>query len=153
MYRACISAVHGAWSVLVERGAGSIGWSVEPHRLSEPEISSYIQRSVSVRDRTPGHPAGELHGIGPDREHNGYVRGRGLGSERGRGRAARGNHSNPTGDQIGRERRQAVELIVGPAEFNGGVPALHEAGRTEPLTEAKCVRVSAIVPSPLSRRW
>src|SRR5262245_21966568 len=44
--------------------------------------------------------------------------------------------ANPPGDQVGRERRQPVELIVRPAVFNGDVPALDEAGRTEPLTEA-----------------
>ena len=40
----------------------------------------------------------ELHGIGTDREHNGYARGRGLGGERGAGRAARGDHRDPPGD-------------------------------------------------------
>jgi hypothetical protein len=45
-------------------------------------------------------------------------------------------HRDLTGNQLGRERRQAVELIVGPAVFNSGIPALDEAGRTESLTEA-----------------
>jgi hypothetical protein len=58
------------------------------------------------------------------------------GGERSGGRAARGDHRDPTGDQLGRERRQTVELIVRPAVFNGDVPALDEAGRAEPLTEA-----------------
>ena len=66
----------------------------------------------------------------------GMLRGRGLGGERGSSRATCGNHRDPTGDQLGRERRQAVELIVRPAVFNGEVPALDETGRTEPLTEA-----------------
>ena len=74
--------------------------------------------------------------IGTDREHDGYARGRGLGGERGGGREARDDHRNPTADQIGRERRQAVELIVRPAVLDGGVPALDEAGRTEPLMKA-----------------
>ena len=57
----------------------------------------------------------ELHGIGTDREHNRYARGRGLGGERGGRRATRGDHRDPPGDQVGRERRQPVELIVRPA--------------------------------------
>src|SRR5262249_45759107 len=78
----------------------------------------------------------EFHRIGTDREHNGYARSRGFGGERGGGRTARGDHRDPTGNQLGRECRQAVELIVRPVVFNGDVPALDETGRTEALTEA-----------------
>jgi hypothetical protein len=53
-------------------------------------------------------------------------------NERGGGRGRRGDHRNPRGDQLGRERRQAVEPIVRPAVFNGDVPALDEAGSTDP---------------------
>src|SRR6516225_6941897 len=52
--------------------------------------------------------------------------------------AARGP-STPSFNHLVGEREQRwrqVELIVRPAVFNGDVPALDEAGRTEPLTEA-----------------
>ena len=54
------------------------------------------------------------------------------------------NHGDAATNKVGRQRRQAVELIVRPAVFNGDVPALDEAGRTEPLTEALDIRRNTV---------
>ena len=52
--------------------------------------------------------------------------------------SARGDHGNPSANQFGRQRRQPIELILGPAVFDRDVLALDIAGVFEAL--AKCAQ-------------
>ena len=49
--------------------------------------------------------------------------------------AGRNNHHGLQADEIGRERRQLTQLIIGPAEFDRDVPALDEASVSQALME------------------
>jgi hypothetical protein len=72
----------------------------------------------------------------PDIEDDGSRRGRCLGRER-RGHAPGcDNHGNAAANKVGRQRRQALKLIVGPAVFDRQVFALDIAGILEALTES-----------------
>jgi len=83
-----------------------------------------------------------LHWVITDREDNGDRRGRGLRCI-GRRIAAGGNDANPPPNQISRQLRQAIELIVGPAVDNRDVLALNEACVLEALAKsAQTLRVA-----------
>src|SRR5262249_40410751 len=73
---------------------------------------------------------------GADREHDRDGRGRGLGGQRRGGGGGSGNDGDPPGYQLGRERRQAIVLIIRPAIFDRDVPALGEAGGSKSTAEA-----------------
>src|SRR5262249_42251354 len=62
-------------------------------------------------------------------------RGRRLGCQCGWGCAGRRNHADLTANQIGSERRQAIEAFVGPAVLDHHVAALNKAIFGEPLPE------------------
>ena len=58
------------------------------------------------------------------------------------GGAGRGNHGHLTANQIGRQRRQSIVLVLRPAIFDRHVPALDIAGFAQALAErAHTVRV------------
>src|SRR5262249_49700292 len=78
----------------------------------------------------------------PDRvfggdEHDGDRRGYRLGSERWI-RGGRGDHSDPSLHQVRRQLWKSIELILGPAVFNGHVLALDVAAILQAL--AKCAQ-------------
>ncbi len=85
--------------------------------LRDQRIGEEAHARVAAWPVHAGHES-ELDRIGADREHDGYARGGGLGGERGSGRAAGGEYRDPAGHQLGRKRRQAIELIVRPAVFD-----------------------------------
>ena len=58
---------------------------------------------------------------------DGDRRGCRLGRERAGGTAGRGDHGHLTANQIGRQRRQSIQLIVGPAVFDRYVLALDDS--------------------------
>ena len=60
-----------------------------------------------------------------------------LGSER-RISASRGDHGDLSANQFGRQFRQSIELILGPAVFDGHVLALDVAAILQAL--AKCAQ-------------
>ena len=54
------------------------------------------------------------------------------------GVSGRGDHGDPSANQIGRQRRQPIDLILGPAVFDRHVLALDIAGVLQAL--AKCAQ-------------
>ena len=73
-----------------------------------------------------------------DGEHNGDCRSRRLGGARHGGALDCGDHADSSAHQFGRQRRQPIVLILGPAVFDGDVLALDIAGVLEGL--AKCAQ-------------
>jgi hypothetical protein len=74
-----------------------------------------------------------------DDEDDGDRRGCRLGRKRRSGTSERGDHGDPPTSQFGRQRRQSIGLIFGPAVFNRHVLALDIAGVFETL--AKCAQL------------
>src|SRR5262245_6383220 len=68
-------------------------------------------------------------------EDDGDGRGCRLGPQRRRG-AERGDHLNPSANQVARQLRQPVELVLGPAVFDRHVLALNVAGLLEAPTKS-----------------
>ena len=83
-------------------------------------------RDVAARPVEAGDEA-ELDRIGAEREDDGYRRGRRLGRERRPGAAAGNNHRYLAANQIGRQRRQPIRFVVGPAVFDRDVLALDDS--------------------------
>ena len=50
--------------------------------------------------------------------------------------AGRGDHGDPSANQIGRQRRQPIDLILGPAVFDRHVLALDIAGVLQALAKS-----------------
>ena len=61
-----------------------------------------------------------------------------LAAQRRRRRSGRGDHGDPSANQFGRQRRQSIDLILGPAVFDRHVLALDIAGVLQAL--AKCAQ-------------
>jgi len=59
-----------------------------------------------------------LHRIGADTEHDRNARGRSLGGERSRRAEWGSDNGHPAPHQIGRQFRQAIDLIVGPPKLD-----------------------------------
>ena len=83
----------------------------------------------------------QLDGIRHGQEDNRNGRGRCFCSQRGKGGAASGDHGRPTVNQVLRQPRQAVILIVGPAILDRHVPALH----VTPFIQAEMERAHEVV--------
>ena len=62
--------------------------------------------------------------------------------------SARGDHGDLSANQIGRQRRQPIDLILGPAVFDRHVLALDIAGVLQAL--AKCAQTLRV---PVRRCW
>ena len=77
-----------------------------------------------------------LTGSSRDHEDDGDRRGRRLGRERRRGTSGRGDHGDLPANQIGRQRRQSIQLILGPAVFDRHVLALDIAGVLQALAKS-----------------
>src|SRR5215510_5377636 len=58
-----------------------------------------------------------------------------LGRQRRSGTSGHRDHRNSSASQIGRERRQSIDLILGPAVFNHYILTLDNVCRFEALTE------------------
>jgi len=80
----------------------------------------FAARASEARDKT------QLDRVFGNNENDRDGRGRSLGCER-RWDSACGNHRDAAVNQIGRQFRQAMILIVGPAVLDGNVLALDEA--------------------------
>ena len=73
-----------------------------------------------------------------DDEDDGDRRGCRLGRERRSGTSGRDDHGDLSANQFGRQRRQSIDLILGPAVFDRHVLALDIAGVLQAL--AKCAQ-------------
>ena len=71
-----------------------------------------------------------------DDEDDGDRRGCRLGRERRSGASGRGDHGDLPANQFGRQRRQSIELILGPAVFDRHVLALDIAGVFQALAKS-----------------
>src|SRR5262245_64976158 len=67
-----------------------------------------VARMSEARDQT------EPDRVLRDKEDDRHRRGCCLCSERHRRRSSRGNHGNPSANQIGRQFRQSIEVVLGP---------------------------------------
>ena len=63
-----------------------------------------------------------------------------------RGRCNRGSYGDPSANQIGRQLRQSIELILGPVVYDRHVLALDIAGILEALAKS-----AQSVPGPVRR--
>jgi hypothetical protein len=88
---------------------------------------------IAARPREAGNKTKPDRIIGDD-ENNRDRRGRILGRERG-GTGRCDDHSDPSADQVGRQRRQSIELILGPAVFDRDVLAFDIARFLEALAK------------------
>jgi hypothetical protein len=59
----------------------------------------------------------------------------GCGLDRECGSSGCGNHGNLAANQFGSQRRQSIDLIVGPAIFDRDIVALDKAGLLQALVE------------------
>ena len=73
--------------------------------------------------------------IGAGEEHDRNGPGRGLGGEHAEHLAGDGDHRDLSADQVGRQRRQPVVLLLRPAIFDRDVAALDIAGFAQALAE------------------
>src|SRR5262249_40532064 len=69
-------------------------------------------------------------------KHDWDGRGRALGRERRSGTSARDDHGDAASDEVSRQLRQLIRLIVGEAVFNREVLALNIARRPQPLAKS-----------------
>src|SRR5262249_27646017 len=90
-------------------------------------------REVAARPREAGDKT-KPDRVFADYEDDGDRRGCRLGRESGRGTSGR-DHGDPSLHQLRRQRRQPIDLIVGPAVFDGYVLALDEARVFQALAE------------------
>src|SRR4029450_9750313 len=93
-------------------------------------------RQVAFRSGKARHKT-EPERVFPGEEHDGDRRGCRLGSGR-RSIVGRGDYGALSADQFGRQLRQSIELILGPAVFDRPVPALDVAAILQAL--AKCAQ-------------
>src|SRR5262249_47711078 len=78
-----------------------------------------------------------------DGEDDGDRRGCRLGGKRWRGGSGRNDHGNRSTNQFGRQRRQSIKLVLGPAIFDHCILPLDEACLLQTLAKcAQAVRVS-----------
>src|SRR5262249_15610951 len=78
-----------------------------------------------------------------DGEDDGDRRGCRLGGQRWSGASARNDHGNRSTNQFGRQRRQSIKLVLGPAIFDHCILPLDEACLLQTLAKcAQAVRVS-----------
>src|SRR5262245_20471451 len=92
-------------------------------------------RQVAAGLGKAGHKT-ESYRVFADGEDDGDRRGCRLRCERHSGASARGDHRDPSANQFGRQCRQPIELILGPAVFDRHVLALDIAGVFEPLAKS-----------------
>ena len=92
--------------------------------------------SVAARPGEAGDKT-EPDRVFSDDENDGDRRGRSLGREGRSGTAGRSDHGDLTANQVGRQRRQSIQLIVGPAILDRDVLALDEAGLLQALAECR----------------
>ena len=104
------------------------------YQFAEQEIDT---GQVAPRSGEAGHQS-KLDGIFGDQEHDRNDGGRGLGCDGWSGATMRGDERDPLANQLGRQCRQAVELVLGPAVFDRDVLALDKARLLEAL--AKCAQ-------------
>ena len=102
------------------------------HRLSVEKIDA-----CQVAPR-PGEACDKTE---PDRvfgceKDDGYRRGCGLGRHRRSGAAGRDDHGHLAAHQFGGERRQPIELSLGPAVFDRQILALDLTGLLQALAKA-----------------
>src|SRR5262245_8766891 len=93
-------------------------------------------RQVAFRSGKAGHKT-EPDWVFAGEEHDGNRSGCRLGSDR-RSIVGRGDYGDLSADQFGRQLRQSIELILGPAVFDRHVPALDVAAILQAL--AKCAQ-------------
>ena len=92
-------------------------------------------RQVATRPGEAGDQT-KLDRVFAGKEDDGDRCGRRFGRECGRNTSDRGDHGDLSPHQFRRQRRQPIDLIVGPAVFDDNVLALDEARVFQPL--AKC---------------
>jgi hypothetical protein len=85
---------------------------------------------VAARPREACHKT-EPYRVFADAEDDGDRRRCSLGRERHSEASARGNHRDLSANQLGRQHRQPIEFVLGPAVFDGHVLALDIAGVLE----------------------
>jgi hypothetical protein len=116
------------------------------HKLAQESQSLCGQLANEKVDacQVAARPGEAGHKTEPDRvfaydEDDGDRRGCRLGRERHSGASVRGDHHDLPANQLGRQRRQPVKLVLGPAVFNRHVLALDIAGVFQAL--AKCAQL------------
>ena len=145
---------HGAGSRfhVSQRGLGSrsIGWIDEHGHTSGcgHQLAQEFQplcRQLATEKIDPGQVAARPGEAGdktePDRvfagdEDDGDRRGCRLGRQRDGSTADRGDHGDLPANQIGRQRRQPIDLILGPAVFDRHVLALDKARFLQALAKS-----------------
>src|SRR5262245_13066734 len=101
------------------------------HQLTTEKIDT---RHVAARAGKAGDKT-EPHRVFVDGEDDGDRRSCRLGSQRRIGTSGHRDHRDPSANQIGRQRREPIDLILGPAVFNQHILTLDNACVFEALTE------------------
>ena len=135
-----IGSTAGLTSTATRAAAGTSSRSSSSRFAANSRIEKIDTCQVAAR---PGEAGDETK---PDRvfadgEDDGDRRGCRLGRQRRIGTSGRGDHGDLSANQFGRQRRQSIDLILGPAVFDRHVLALDIAGVFEALAEcAQTVR-------------
>jgi hypothetical protein len=77
---------------------------------------------------------------------------RGLGRDRRSGAAEGHDHRRLTEQEIGRQHRQSIELIGGPAEFGRHIPAFDIAGFFQALTKRDQAQLIVQLPGGVAEK-
>ena len=131
------AALAGLTSTATRAGCGhQLAQEFQPlcHQLATEKIDP---RQVAARPGEAGDKTEPDRVFGDD-EDDGDRRGCRLGRERRSGASGRGDHGDLSANQFGRQRRQSIDLILGPAVFDRHVLALDIAGVLQAL--AKCAQ-------------
>src|SRR5438552_431551 len=91
--------------------AASISWLVSA-------LSTWICNPTARAAGSTSRDKTKPDGVFGNDEHDGDRRGCRLGGEHHRGAFDRGDHGDPPANQFGRQRRQPIELSLGPAVFD-----------------------------------
>ena len=107
----------------------------EPQPLGRQLLSKKIDAGrVAARPGKAGDQT-QLDRVFADAEDDWDRRGRSFGRWRSKVAARRGDNGDATADEVGHERRQAIELAVQPVVLDRHVLALDVAGFIEALAE------------------
>src|SRR5262249_22792208 len=111
--------------------------------LHQPKLFGYQQ--VGQKAHTGGVPTGpietgdqsKLHWVCANREYNRNGRGGSLGRKSSGGCISRGDYAHLLANQLSRQSRQSIKVVVGPTVFNHHVPTLNVADFAEAFTKGE----------------